>query len=77
MIRADSPSSPLTRADGTAIRVDGDFVGNGPGRRVPLTPGQHQLLLGDGVTQEVSVKKGQRTLVVATDGSAPAPAGSP
>ena len=63
--------------DGTAIRVDGEYLGMGPGRRVPLTPGSHQLTLGDGVAQEVSVKQGQRTLVVATDSAAPAPAGSP
>jgi DNA-binding response OmpR family regulator len=63
--------------DGTAIRVDGEYLGMGPGRRVPLAPGAHQLVLGDGVTQALSIKQGQRTLVVATDGTAPAPAGSP
>jgi hypothetical protein len=63
--------------DGTAIRVDGEYLGMGPGRRVPLAPGAHQLTLGDGVAQEVSVKQGQRTFVVATDPAAPAPAGSP
>jgi len=63
--------------DGTAIRVDGEYLGMGPGRRVPLAPGAHQLTLGDGVTQEVSVKQGQRTLVVVTDPATPAPAGSP
>ncbi len=64
--------------DGTAIRVDGEYLGMGPGRRVPLAAGPHQLALGDGVTQSVSVKQGQRTLVVASDKAvAPAPAGSP
>jgi hypothetical protein len=61
--------------DGTAIRVDGEYLGMGPGRRVPLAPGAHQLTLGDGVTQQVPIKQGQRTLVVAAD-AAPT-AGSP
>jgi hypothetical protein len=56
--------------DGTAIRVDGEYLGMGPGRRVPLAPGPHQLTLGDGLTQSVSIKQGQRTLVVAADGAA-------
>jgi hypothetical protein len=62
--------------DGTAIRVNGEYLGMGPGRRVPLAPGAHQLLLGSDVTQEVSIKPGQRLLVVAAD-DAPVPAGSP
>jgi hypothetical protein len=62
--------------DGTAIRVDGEYLGMGPGRRVPLTPGPHQLALGEGAPQSVSVKAGQRTLVVAATAAA-APAGSP
>jgi CheY-like chemotaxis protein len=63
-------------ADGTAIRVDGEYLGMGPGRRVPLPPGEHQLMLGDAPAQTVTVKVGQRTLAVAP-GSASAPAGSP
>jgi DNA-binding response OmpR family regulator len=62
--------------DGTAIRVDGEYLGMGPRRRVPLPPGEHQLMLGDAPAQAVSVKVGQRTLAVAA-GSASAPAGSP
>ena len=62
--------------DGTAIRVDGEYLGMGPGRRVPLVPGTHQLALGDGAAQSVIVKAGQRTLAVAAPASA-APAGSP
>ena len=62
--------------DGTAIRVDGEYLGMGPGRRVPLPPGEHQLTLGDAPAQTVTVKLGQRTLAVAP-GSASAPAGSP
>ncbi len=61
--------------DGSAIRVDGEYLGMGPARRVPLTPGTHQLTVGDGAPQSVIVKAGQRTLAVAT-GSAP-PAGTP
>lgn len=62
--------------DGTAIRVDGEYLGMGPGRRVPLTPGAHQVTLGDTAPQAVTVKVGQRTLAVAASASAPAPAGS-
>jgi DNA-binding response OmpR family regulator len=62
--------------DGTAIRVDGEYLGMGPARRVPATPGEHQLTLGDGVPQPVTVKLGQRTLAVAA-GAAGGPAGSP
>jgi hypothetical protein len=62
--------------DGTAIRVDGEYLGMGPGRRVPLPPGEHQLILGDAPAQTVTVKLGQRTVAVAA-GSASAPAGSP
>ena len=63
--------------DGTAIRVDGEYLGMGPGRRVPLTPGAHQVTLGDTAPQAVTVKVGQRTLAVAASASSPAPAGSP
>jgi DNA-binding response OmpR family regulator len=63
--------------DGTAIRVDGEYLGMGPGRRVPLTPGAHTLTLGDTPPQSVTVKLGQRTLAVAAGGATPAPAGSP
>jgi DNA-binding response OmpR family regulator len=62
--------------DGTAIRVDGEYLGMGPGRRVPLSPGVHQVTLGDAAPQAVTVKVGQRTLAVAAS-SSPAPAGSP
>jgi DNA-binding response OmpR family regulator/HPt (histidine-containing phosphotransfer) domain-containing protein len=62
--------------DGTAIRVDGEYLGMGPGRRVPLPPGEHRLTLGDAPAQVVTVKVGQRTLAVAP-GSASAPVGSP
>ena len=60
--------------DGTSIRVDGDYLGMGPRRRVPLTPGPHKVLLGDGEAMTVTVKAGQRTLAVlaASPGSAPA-----
>jgi hypothetical protein len=63
--------------DGTAIRVDGEYLGMGPARRVPLAPGAHQLALGDSPAQSVEVKQGQRTVVVVADGAQPAPAGSP
>ena len=62
--------------DGTAIRVDGEYLGMGPARRVPLAPGTHQLALGSGTPQSVLVTAGQRTLAVAASASA-APAGSP
>ncbi|HEY6081668.1 MAG TPA: response regulator [Polyangiaceae bacterium] len=62
--------------DGTAIRVDGEYLGMGPGRRVPLAPGPHQLALGDAPPEPVTIKLGQRTLAVATSGSA-RPSGSP
>jgi DNA-binding response OmpR family regulator len=52
--------------DGTAIRVDGEYLGMGPGRRVPLPPGAHQLTLGDAPPQSVMIKLGQRTLAVVT-----------
>lgn len=58
--------------DGTAIRVDGEYLGMGPARRVPLSAGEHQLVLGDGAPQTVSIKLGQRTLAVAGG-----PAGTP
>ena len=50
--------------EGTAIRVDGEYLGMGPGRRVPLSPGPHEVTLGDGAPQSVLVKAGQRTLAV-------------
>lgn len=62
--------------DGTSIRVDGEYLGMGPSRRVPLPPGEHQLTLGDAPAQMVTIKAGLRTLAVAP-GSASAPAGSP
>jgi hypothetical protein len=58
--------------DGTAIRVDGEYLGMGPARRVPLKPGQHQLVLADGDAQTVTIKVGQRTLAAARG-----PAGTP
>jgi hypothetical protein len=48
----------------------------GPARRVPLSAGEHQLVLGDGAPQTVSIKVGQRTLAVA-GGGAGGPAGTP
>ena len=63
--------------EGTGIRVDGEYLGMGPARRVPLSPGAHQLTLGNGVPQSVLVKAGQRTLAIAAKGSAAAPFGSP
>ncbi|MES1186185.1 MAG: hypothetical protein ABUL60_20395, partial [Myxococcales bacterium] len=63
--------------DGTAIRVDGEYLGMGPARRVPLAPGGHQLTLGDGTPESVLVKAGQRTLAVLAKPSVAAPAGSP
>jgi DNA-binding response OmpR family regulator len=62
--------------DGTAIRVDGEYLGMGPARRVPLSAGEHQLVLADGAPQTVSIKVGQRTLAVA-GGAAGGPAGTP
>jgi hypothetical protein len=62
---------------GTAIRVDGEYLGMGPARRVPLTPGTHSLVLGDAEPQTVNIKLGQRTLAVLGSSAAPAPAGSP
>jgi hypothetical protein len=63
--------------DGTAIRVDGEYLGMGPARRVPVTPGAHALALGDGPAQTVTIKLGQRTLASVGSASPPAPAGSP
>jgi hypothetical protein len=63
--------------DGTAIRVDNEYLGMGPGRRVPLTPGPHSLSLGDAPPQTVTIKAGQRTLAAAAGAATPAPAGSP
>jgi hypothetical protein len=64
--------------DGTAIRVDGEYLGMGPGRRVPLAPGAHALVLGEAAPQTVTIKAGQRTLAVTAGAAAtPAPAGSP
>jgi hypothetical protein len=63
--------------DGTAIRVDGEYLGMGPGRRVPLPPGSHSLTLGEAAPQSVTITAGQRTLAVAAGPAAPAPAGSP
>ncbi|HXK20024.1 MAG TPA: hypothetical protein VNG33_19570, partial [Polyangiaceae bacterium] len=48
--------------DGTAIRVDGEYLGMGPGRRVPLPAGSHELTLGDNPPLTVKVTAGQRTL---------------
>lgn len=63
--------------DDTAIRVDGEFLGKGPARRIPLSPGAHQLTLGDAEAQTVIVKLGQRTLAAAGSTATPGPAGSP
>jgi len=38
-----------------AIRVDGEYLGMGPGRRVPLPPGAHELTLGDNPPVTVKV----------------------
>jgi hypothetical protein len=62
--------------DGTPIRVDGEYLGMGPARRVALMPGEHQLLLGEGPPQSVTIKAGQRNLGV-VGGAAGGPAGSP
>jgi DNA-binding response OmpR family regulator len=48
--------------DGTAIRVDGEYLGMGPGRRVPLPPGPHELILGDNPPLTVTITTGQRLL---------------
>ena len=58
--------------EGTSIRVDGEYLGMGPGRRVPLAPGEHQLTLGDAPPQPVSIKLGQRTLAVVAGGASSA-----
>lgn len=63
--------------DGTAIRVDNEYLGMGPGRRVPLPPGPHSVSLGDAPPQTVTIKAGQRTLAAAAGAATPAPAGSP
>ncbi|HVY28029.1 MAG TPA: response regulator [Polyangiaceae bacterium] len=63
--------------DGTPIRVDNEYLGMGPGRRVPLTPGPHSVSLGDAPPQTVTIKAGQRTLAAAAGAATPAPAGSP
>jgi hypothetical protein len=63
--------------EATAIRVDGEYLGMGPARRVPLPPGPHALTLGDAPPQTVTVKLGQRTLAEAGSSATPAPAGSP
>lgn len=63
--------------DGTAIRVDNEYLGMGPGRRVPLPPGTHSVALGDAPPQTVTIKAGQRTLAAAAGAATPAPAGSP
>jgi DNA-binding response OmpR family regulator/HPt (histidine-containing phosphotransfer) domain-containing protein len=63
--------------EGTAIRVDGEYLGMGPARRVPLAPGEHSLALGDAEPQSVTVKLGQRTLAVAGGAATPASSGSP
>jgi DNA-binding response OmpR family regulator len=63
--------------EGTAIRVDGEYLGMGPARRVPLSPGAHALTLGDAAPQTVTIKLGQRTLAVVGSAASPAPAGSP
>jgi hypothetical protein len=76
-VPADHGLLEIQVPDGTAIRVDGEYLGMGPARRVPLAPGAHQLSLGDAPPESVEVKRGQRTLVIAADGAAPAPAGSP
>ena len=62
---------------GTGIRVDGEYLGMGPGRRVPLTPGPHRLQLGDADPVTVTVKAGQRTLAILATGAGEAPAQSP
>jgi hypothetical protein len=97
IVTSESPLSPGTDVpvghglleiqvpDGTAIRVDGEYLGMGPSRRVPLSAGSHAVLLGDAAPQTVKVSAGQRTLAVAGGSSpaasvstaAPAPAGSP
>jgi DNA-binding response OmpR family regulator len=64
--------------DGTAIRVDGEYLGMGPARRVPLSPGEHQLTLGDAPARVVTIKLGQRTqAVVAGSADAAQKSGSP
>jgi hypothetical protein len=63
--------------EGTAIRVDGEYLGMGPGRRVPLKPGPHELTLGDGTPPAtVTITAGERTLASSIP-SLTSPAGSP
>lgn len=77
-VPANSGLLEIQVPDGTAIRVDGEYLGMGPGRRVPLAPGAHALVLGEAAPQTVTIKVGQRTLAVAAGAAAtPAPAGSP
>lgn len=76
-VPADRGLLELQVPDGTAIRIDGEYLGMGPARRVPLAPGTHQLTLGSDFTRAVTVKQGQRTLLVAKDPARGAPAGSP
>ncbi len=63
--------------EATAIRVDGEYLGMGPKRRVPLLPGPHELGLGDGIVSTVAVRAGVRTLAVATPSGSEAVVGSP
>ncbi len=52
------------------LYVDGDFVGRGPLRRVPLAPGRHELAIGEGVERtalpiELSASTRTRVMVPA------------
>jgi hypothetical protein len=62
--------------EGTPIRVDGEYLGMGPARRVPLPPGQHELTFGDGPPLTVTVTLGERTLTSLASGTT-TPVGSP
>lgn len=48
---------------GTLVYVDGNFVGAGPLRRVPVNPGKHDVRVGQGAsahTRSVDVRAGRR-----------------
>jgi DNA-binding response OmpR family regulator len=66
----------ITVPDGTPIRVDDEYLGMGPARRVPLPPGVHQLTLGDMAPVSVTVTVGRRTLS-SLIGTTTKPIGSP
>jgi hypothetical protein len=64
IVLEDAGLIEVVTESGALVYVDGNFVGAGPLRRVPVGPGSHSVRVGQGVsaqTHSVEVRVGRRS----------------